>query len=359
MQHAIPGTHVARLTSMLARPLIIMRQRVGGIVSCAALLGLMAPPDVAAAISPLYLRDGLTLSIAAPSATEPRDDVSADVGTNQRAVLAEFLSDPVEEELYATTGVASVFLVAGRLGMEDCAIVTVEVVRRTPPSERTTVGTGSLLTSILPRRDTVDPIEIRFPLTGVLALPGERLGVAIAVENRCDGLRSPKLLYDALGLASAVRFTDDPPPPTTTTTTTTTTITTTFPPPPTTTTTLPWPAGCLSQPLEGYDAVFCRLDTLAQVIADEDASTLGGTAAYARLRRRLGRARDLLVLAHSGRRARRSLRRASFHIGAFDRVVKRGGRRGVVDPDLGEELGGLVRGVQTEIGFLRAPPAGG
>jgi len=95
------------------------------------------------------------------------------------------------------------------------------------------------------------------------------------------------------------------------------------------------------------------------VIADEDASTLGGTAAYARLRRRLERARDLLVLAQSGRRVRRSLRRASFHIGAFDRVVKRGGRRGLVDPDLGEELGGLVRGVQTEIGFLRAPPPGG
>ena len=335
-----------------------MRRRVGGLVSCAVLLGLPLPPDAAAEISPLYLREGLTLSIAAPSATTPRDDVSVDVGAGRRGVLAEFLSAPVEEELHALTATATVFLVAGRLGMEDCAVVTVEVVRRTPPAERTVVGAGSVLGSILPRRETVDPIEISFALTGPLALPGDRIGVSVAVENRCDDLRTPKLLYDALGLASAVRLGDDPLPPTTTTTTVTSTTTTALPPLPTTTTTPPWPTGCLLQPLAGYDAVFCRLDTLAGVLADEDPIDIGGPAVYARLQRRLQHAHDLVALAQAGRRVRRNLRRALGQLGAFDRVVKRGGRHGLVDPDLGEELGGLVRGALAQIGFLR-PAAGG
>ncbi len=332
-----------------------MRRRVGGLVSCAALAALLASPAAAAEISPLYLHAGRTLSIAAPAATQPRDDVSADVGTGRRGVLAEFLSEPVDEQLDATTATATVFLVSGRLGMQDCAVVSVEVVRRTPPAERTVVGSGSALTSILPRRETVDPIEISFPLAGPLVLPGERLGISIAVENRCGDLRTPRLLYDALGLASAVRFGDEPLPTTTTTTTTTATSTTTLPPPPTTTTTLPWPAGCLFQPLGPYDAVLCRLDTLADVLVEEDPVDLGGPAAYSRLQRRLKHARDLVTVAQTGRRVRRNLRRALFHLGVFDRLVKRGGRRGLVDPDLGEEIGGLVRGAVAQIGFIRSP----
>ncbi len=342
---------------MLGRSLARIRRRVGGLVSCAALSGLLAPPDASAALSPLYLRVGETLSIAAPSVTTPRE-VAAFVQAGERAVLAEFLSDPVNEPLFAPGAVASLFLVSGMNGMEDCAVVTAEVVRRTPPSERTVVGQGSVATSILPRRVTVDPIEITFALFGMLALPGERIGVAVAVENRCDDARAPKLLYDALGMASAVYFTDEAPP-TTTTTTTTTTVTAPLPPPTTTTTTttttLPWPAGCLFQPLSGYEAAFCRIDTLAQVLAEEDAGDVGGAAAHARLRRRLDRARGLLVVAQSGQGVRRHLRRALRQLAAFDRVMRRSGRKRTADPDLIEELGGMVRGVITQVNSLRPP----
>jgi len=59
-------------------------------------------PDLAAASWPLYFRDGFSLSIAAPDATEPRRDVSAAVGAGQSVVLGEFLSAPVEVAVAST-----------------------------------------------------------------------------------------------------------------------------------------------------------------------------------------------------------------------------------------------------------------
>jgi len=80
---------------------------------------------------------------------------------------------------------------------------------------------------------------------------------------------------------------------------------------------------------------------------------LGGLPTRARLQRRLVRARSLLGVARSGIRVRRHLRRALLHLGVFDRILRRGGRRGLIDPDLGEEMGGLSRGALTEVGALR------
>lgn len=337
---------------MLARQLQLMRRRVGGTVTCAVLCGLLAPPDLAAAPSPLYLRQDLTLSIAAPSSTTPAD-INVNVGSGQRAVLAEFLSAPVEEEtLQAATATASLFLFSGRIGMEDCAVVSVEVARRTPPSERTVVGQGELLTSILQRRSTVDPIEISFALSGVIAGPGERVAVSIAVENRCNDLRQPGLLYDALGLDSVVRFSDEPPPTTTSTTTTTTTTTTTLPPP-TTTTTLPWPDGCLFQPLAGYDQIWCHLDTIAETLVDETADAFGGEVTLQRLQRRLARARDLVTAAQAGTRVRRHLRLARQQLVAFNRIVQRKQRKGRIEPDVGDDLVDLGGSAARAIDGLR------
>src|SRR4029450_7118192 len=117
---------VAHQACMSARPFGTMRRRVGGLVSCAVLLGHLAPLRAAAELSPLYLRADLALSIAAPTATAPRDDVSAGVPANTRGVLPEFLSEPAEGEFSAESIVAVVFLVSGRLGVEDCAVVTGE-----------------------------------------------------------------------------------------------------------------------------------------------------------------------------------------------------------------------------------------
>src|SRR5262245_56667582 len=354
------GMLVARQARMSARPLGTMRRRVGGLVSCAVLLGHLVPSRAAAELSPLYLRADLTLSIAAPTATEPRDDVAADVPANTRSVLAEFLSEPAIGEFTAESIDAVVFLVSGRLGMPDCAVVTVEVARRSPPDERTVVGSGTVLTSILPRRDTVDPIEISFPLTGPLALAGERIAVSIAVENRCDELRSPKLLYDALGLASAIAFVNGVGPSTTSTTSTTTTTTSTTSTTTTTTTTttattttLPWPAGCLFQPLTGYAQIWCNLDTLAQVLLDETSDVYGGQITLVRLQRRLGRARDMVTKAQQGNRPRRHLRLARQQLVAFNRIVQRKQRRGRIEPDVGDDLVDLVGGAARAIDDVR------
>jgi hypothetical protein len=345
---------VAHFRGMSARALRTMRRRVGGLALCAALRGLLAPPEAAAELSPLYLRAELILSIAAPTATEPRDDVVADVGAGRRSVLAEFLSEPVEDEAYEDGAVATVFLVSGRLGMQDCAVVTIEVARRSPPDERTIVGTGSILTSILPRRETIEPIEITFPLSGPLALPGERIGVSVAVENRCDDLRSPKLLYDALGAASAISFGFGIVPTTTTTTTSTTTtsaiLTTTTS---TTTTTVPWPSGCLFQPLSGYEQIWCNLDTLVQVLLDESSDAYGGGVTLARLQRRLARARDLVAKAQGGNRTRRHLRQARQQLVLFNKLVQRKQRRGRIEPDVGDDLVDLVGGAARAIDDVR------
>ena len=278
---------------------------ISGFALLAAHLGLAAS---ASAVGPFYLRGGGTLSIAAPVATVPRDDVSAAIGAGRRAVLAEFRSARMTERVEAATATAILYLVTGRLGMENCAVVTAELSRRSPLDERTVVGTGSLPTSILPRRQTDTPIVVTFPLTGPVALPADQIALSIGVENRCSEARTPALRYDALGWVSALRL-DGVPASTTTTTTTPTTSTTgipTEPPPPTTTTTttttLPYPFGCLFQPLEGYEAVFCRLDTLGEVLLEEGPTSFGGTARYDRVLRRLEEARGRVILAQSGKR---------------------------------------------------------
>jgi hypothetical protein len=316
------------------------------LASCALLAVHLGLAGSAWGIGPFYLRYDHALSLAAPVATVPRDDVGASIGAGRRAVLAEFRSSPVAERVDVATATAVLFLVTGKAGMENCAVVTAEVSRRSPLDERTVVGRGSLATSILPRRQTVDPIVVTFPVTGPVAFPNDQITLTIAIENRCGEARSPSLRYDALGWISALRLEGVPA----STTTTTTTIAPSLPT--TTSTTLPWPTGCLFQSLAGYDAVFCRLDTLREVLLEEGASGVGGAAAYGRLERRLEQARGRVVLAQSGKRMPRQIRRAAHQLGVFNRLVRRGGRRGVIDPDLGEELSGLAAAAVAEIGAL-------
>jgi hypothetical protein len=319
--------------------------RVRTLAWCALLVAHLVIPDSARAFGPLYLREGRTLSIAAPVALEPRDDVSASIGAGKRAVLAEFRSSPAAERVDVATATAILYLVTGRAGMENCAVVTAELSRRSPLDERTVVGTGSLATSILPRRETTNPIRVTFPVTSPVALPNDQIALTISVENRCSEARTPSLRYDALGWISALVLEGVPA-------TTTTTTTTVAPAIPTTTTTLPWPTGCLFQPLAGYEAVYCRLDTLRQVLVEEGPSSFGGAAAYGRLERRLEQAGNRVDVAQSGKRVRRQLRRAPQHLGAFGRLVRRGGRQGLIDPDLGEELSGLAAAAVAQIGTL-------
>lgn len=333
----------------------MIRRRVGRRARWAVVLGLLAnvATEASAELSPLYLGQELALSIAAPAGTLPRDDVSAAVRAGTREVLAEFLSEEASEPLHAGVAIATLYLVTGHEGMEGCADVIVEVARRSPPDERTVVGSGVVHTSILPRRETIEPIEVPVPLGGVLAEPGERIAVSVQVGNRCDDLRSTKLLYDALGYASAVRFDDmpvEPPPPTTTTTTTTTSTILPPPPPPTT---VPPPLDCVFLPLTGYDSIWCQLNTLRDTLADEPAEAYGGQVTLARLSRRLARARDLVATAQTGKKVRRNLRRAQRQLVGLSKLVERKQRQGRIEPDVSEDLQLLVSTAHFEIGALR------
>ncbi len=318
----------------------------------ALLLAIPAVPGMASALpQPLYLRAGSLLSPVAPSETEPQDDVRASIRAGQRMVLegGEFTSVALGEEHVAGGAVARLFLVTGQAGMEGCAVVDAELLRLQPPAGRTVVASGQVATSILPRRESVQPIEVPLTATGVLAAAGERLALVIAVTNRCDDLRSPRLLYDGLTEQSAVRFTDAPPATSTTTTTTTTVPGT----PGTTTTTLPAPVSCLAQPLTGYQAVFCRVDTIVAILGARDPGDVGGLTTRGRLLARLARSRARLERAQTGRRVRLHLAAARRNVRAFDRLVRRGGRRAVIEPDLVGELTSLGAELLAQIGQLR------
>lgn len=310
---------------------------------------------VAWGLGPLYLRSGGFLSTVAPVSTAPRDDVSASIGAGGRTVLAEFRSEPVPARVEAQGAGAVLYLTTGRLGMPDCAVVNVEVARRRSGG-RTVVGTGSLVSSLLGRRDTVRPILVPITLTGALALEGDQITLSIEVENQCGEARTVTLRYDALGWVSALRIDGASEPPTTTTTTTpaatTTIVSSTVVLPSTTTTTLPYPFGCLFQPLEGYEAVFCRLDVLGEVLVEEGPASFGGGVRYERMSRRLEQARGRVSLALSGKRRPRQLRRAMQELETLGRLVRRGVRQGFIDSDLGEELISLIGAATAQIGYL-------
>lgn len=325
-----------------------MRRGVAGGMSAAVVLGLLAAARAAGGVPPaaLYLREGLALLTAAPTATLPRDDVEAWIGAGQRIVLAEFLSEPAAEVLTAEAATVALFLATGRTGMDGCADVLVEVARRGPGDERVVRGAALVSGSILPRRDTVEPIAIPLVLEQPLALPGDRIAVAVGVENRCDDARGPVLLYDALGFASAVHFAVPPPTSTTTTSSTSTTSTSVSAPPAATTTTITpsAPPDCTFFPLAGWEAAWCRLDALAAVLADEPPDVLGGAVTVERLRRRLARTRGLVQAAEAGARPRRHVRRARTQLAAMARMLRAGQRRGRVEADVAAEVADLAAG---------------
>src|SRR5262245_7416975 len=130
-----------------------MQQR-SRLASRAILLAVLTLPSVAAALSaPLYLRQGPLLSPTAPSASEPRDDIRADVRAGQQALLGEFTTATLGEPLVAPAAIATLYLVSGQTGMEGCASVTAQLVRLQPPAGRAVIASGSVSASILPRRE--------------------------------------------------------------------------------------------------------------------------------------------------------------------------------------------------------------
>jgi hypothetical protein len=137
-------------------------------------------------------------------------------------------------------------------------------------------------------------------------------------------------------------------PPSTSTSTTTTTTTA---PPTTTTTTLP--PECIDQPLVGYDAVDCRLDTIDEVLAGETVDTLGGKRLAKRIANAVTKARTAMTTARTGRKVVPNLRRANKQLRVFQKSVTSAQKKGL-PADVGASLMSLATGATSEIGVLRA-----
>lgn len=140
---------------------------------------------------------------------------------------------------------------------------------------------------------------------------------------------------------------------TTTTTTTLAPSTTTTLTPATSTTTTTIPAACVDQPLAGYDAVECRLDTIDTVLAGENVDSLGGKKFAKRLTQSVARARTAITSARSGHKIVPNLRRANKQMRTFQKSVSGAQKKGL-PLTLGANLISLASGATNEIGALRA-----
>ncbi|HEV7730841.1 MAG TPA: hypothetical protein VGR62_01705 [Candidatus Binatia bacterium] len=144
--------------------------------------------------------------------------------------------------------------------------------------------------------------------------------------------------------------------PTTTSTSTTIVVpsTTTTIVVPTTTTTTTLPLTCMDLPLQGYDAVDCRLGTLADTLAVQEPTTLGGTRVARQLTAKVSKARKLVTTARRAKKAAAVLKRADRQLRSFDRVVDKTAQKGKLPADLRLRLLDLSRATSAEIGVLRA-----
>lgn len=288
--------------------------------------------SAAFALTPdVYLRDGRRLDVLSPLAAAPHDEISATLAPSEAALLATFTTlAPFPMRVDAAQ--AALWLAAGATGWAACAEVTIELLR-VREEEVVVVATGVSVTSIERRRRADQPVIVDVPVAVELTEP-ERLGVAISVRNLCAAPRTVTLLYDALGAASRVGFTDTPIDGTTTTTTTTLSTATS--------TTLPSPPSCLARPEGGFPALICQLDVLDVVLRSELLPTQGRSFRARALR--LSRRAQVLVAAaqEADRGAPRRLRRT---VGVLTRLaarVQRGGEQGRLHAVAARDLLALV-----------------
>lgn len=114
------------------------------------------------------------------------------------------------------------------------------------------------------------------------------------------------------------------------------------------------PLTCLDIPLEGFDAVDCRLGTLADTLAVQEPTSLGGTRVARQLTAKVSKARKLVTSAREARKAAAVLKRADRQLRSFDRVVDKTAQKGKLPADLRLRLLDLSRATSAEIGVLRA-----
>lgn len=142
---------------------------------------------------------------------------------------------------------------------------------------------------------------------------------------------------------------------TTTSTSTTTTSTvagaTTSTSTSTTTTTLP-PA-CVDQPLSGFDALDCRIDTVTETVAALSDTSLGGTRIARKVRKSLDKAKSFAGNAAAGTNLAGNLRRAGKQLATCRKAVQRTQRRATLDAEVADRLITLLDEAAQLIGSLR------
>lgn len=122
----------------------------------------------------------------------------------------------------------------------------------------------------------------------------------------------------------------------------------------TTTTSTTLPLTCLDEPLEGFEAVDCRLGTLADTLAAQPPTSLGGTRSAKQLTVKVSKARKLVTTARGAKNPAVALKRADRQLRSFDKVVGKMAAKGKVPAALRDRLLGLSQSTSAEIGVLRA-----
>ena len=286
----------------------------------------------------LYLRAGAVLSATPPAAGATTAVISKTLPAGEDALLGSFASEPFDHEVVLGQVRSLVYLGTGRPGMDGCAVVTTSLVRLTGQAQ-STVASGTLETSILPRRQVIDPIVVPMPLVDPLvAAAGDRVIFEVRVANQCGGERRLVLLYDSVGRASAVEL--YAPGATTSTTTTTLVGETTS----TSTTTLP--PTCL-ETATGLALVRCRLETMDGIIRGSSPAMLGGPRFKRRLERRIDRALTSVRAAELIEATPRRVRKGRRQVVRFLAQLSRGQGNGRVAREVGDPLAVLAQGAMS------------
>jgi hypothetical protein len=285
------------------------------------------------------------LSLAPPDAGAVTAVNSATIPAGEDALLGSFSSAPLEQDVVLGQARGVVWLGTGRPGMDGCARVTMSLMRYTGTSQ-TVVATGTIDTTIRPRRNLLEPIIVPMLLSDPLvAATGDRLIFDVRVSNQCGGERRVVLLYDSVGRASAVEL--YAPGETTSTTTTTTGAD------PTSTTTSTLPPTCL-ETATGLAAVRCRLETMDGILRASSPASLGGPRFARRLTRRVEKALRFVRAAELIDATPRRLRKGRKQIVRFLALLARGQGDGRVAREVGDPLGALANGAVSRLDTIVA-----
>jgi hypothetical protein len=293
----------------------------------------------ASAQSVLYLRSGTVLSENAPQSGAATAALSTRIPGGEDTLLGTFVSAPLDHDLVVDEVRGVVFLGTGRPGMDGCAHVSMVLSRLTAAPE-TIVASGTLTTSIRPRRKVSDPVIVPMGLSAPLvAGPGDRLAFYVTVGNECGGERSVAILYDSVSRASRVELVLPGPSTTTTSTTTPSSTTTTLPP------------SCLDT-ATGLAGVRCRLETMDGIVRAASPASLGGPRFLGRLGRRIDRALTFVRAAELVDATPRRLRKGRGQVMRFVGQLARGRATGRVAPEVGDPLASLAEGAAGGLSAL-------